>query len=129
MNEQQAKAALRKMYGTKAAWRRRDDAPIGEAREELGATLEGLHAAVESARAARDARRAELLKDPEYMRLCEAAKAASAAADKASGDYRSRRVTVGWVSNVAGLGLFNVTGEGDNWHEAIEAARAKAGPS
>lgn len=124
MNQQQAIAAMKKLWGKNAAWRRNEDAPVGEAREAILATVPALREAERAAKAARDARRAELLRDPEYQRLVAEANAASKAADKAASCHHWRRVTVGYCSDVGGLGFFHVKGQGDNWQEAIDAARA-----
>ena len=125
MNQTQAMAALAKLYGKQAAWRRNEKALIGEEREAELAKVPELKAAAETAKAARDARRAELLKDPEYLRLSAAAQAAEAAANKARSCYHVRRVSVGKINGAAGLSFFHIEGQGDNWQEAIDDARAK----
>ena len=125
MTPEQGKRALRKLYGDKFGYRVDEDAPKAEEREQIRATLPELRDAKTAAAAARDARRAALLEDPEYRRLV----AEANTAEKAHRDAVSRsgwfRVRVGRCSAL----FFEVTGEGDNWHEAVEAARAKAGRS
>lgn len=125
MNETQARAQLKRMYGKKAAWQRNETALVREAREEVAATLPTLKATSEAAAAARDARKIELLKDPEYVRLVEEAKTARGAHELAQSRAFRKRVQVGYVNDAAGLSFFHVDGEGDNWQEAIDAAKAK----
>jgi hypothetical protein len=127
VNQTQAIAAMKKLWGSKAAWRYNEHALRGDEREEQGREADELRAKQQAAKAARDARRAELLKDPEYLRLVAEHEAADKAADLAASNYRARRVTVGYCSNGAGLSWFNVVAEGDNWQDAIDAAKAKQG--
>lgn len=127
MNQTQAIAAMKKLWGSKAAWRYNEQALKGEDREQQGREADALREKQRAAREARDARRAELLKDPEYLRLVAEHQAAEKAADLSASNYRARRVTVGYTGSVAGLTFFNVVAEGDNWQEAIDTARAKGG--
>lgn len=124
MNEKQAIAALTRLFGKRAAWRRNESAPVGEERDAAKAHAATLVEARDAAKAARDARRAELLRDPEFVRLCDEARTAIDACDKAVGRCHARRVTVGYVGGAAGLSFFHVAGEGDNWQEAVDAAKA-----
>lgn len=126
MNEKQAIAAMKKLWGSKAAWRYNEHALRGEDREQQGREADVLREKQRVAKEARDARRAELLKDPEYVRLVAEHNAAEKAADLAAGNYRARRVTVGTMSNGAGLSFFHVKAEGDNWQDAIDAAKAQS---
>ncbi len=125
MSPAQAQAALKKLFGKNAAWRYNERALKGEEREALCETLPTLAQRATDARAALDARYKVLLADPEYQRLKAAHHAARAEHEKALGHYSARRVTVGQVSG--GGMFFHVIAEGDNWQEAIDAARAKAG--
>lgn len=125
MNITQAAAALKKLYGNKAAWRYNDKALKGEEREALEASIPALHLATAQAKDAMDMRHTELLRDPEYIRLRAAWKAAQDASGRALGLSHSRRVTVGYLGGTAGLQFFHVTAEGDNWQEAIDEAKAK----
>jgi hypothetical protein len=122
MNLTQAKAALRKLYGDKAMWRYNDKAPKGDERAELLAAIEPLRAAEQELSAKLDARRIELLLDPQYVELQQQWRAARREAQLAIGRAHTRRVTIGKHS----MGFFMVEAEGDNWQEAIDAARAKA---
>lgn len=120
MNQTQGIAALRRLFGKNATWRCNEKAVTGDKREELRAALPQLSEASRAAKAARDARRAEILKDPEYVRLCAEAEVAEKANSKAQSALLSRRVTVGRTLGI----FFEVKGEGDNWHEAVEKAKA-----
>jgi hypothetical protein len=124
VNQTQAIAALKKFWGAKAAWRYNDHALKGEDREQQGREAHVLREKQRVAKEARDARRAELLKDPEYLRLVAEHNAAEKAADLAASNYRARRVTVGYVGGGAGLNWFHVVAEGDNWQDAIDAVKA-----
>lgn len=122
MNFEQASRALRKLYGKRWGYRYDESAPKAEEREEIGAALPGLAAALELARKAREARKAELLKDPEYVRLREAVELADKAHSKALSRWHQWRVVVGKSTGI----FFEVTAQGDNWQDAIDKARAKA---
>ena len=121
MNIEQAKRAMRKLFGDKAMWRYDERAPKAEERDRIRETLPTLREASKAAKAARDARHAELLKDPEYLRLFDEAKAADDAHKRAISMTSYYRVTIGKNLGFA----FEVVAQGDNWQEAIDAARAK----
>jgi phage protein D len=127
VNQTQAIAAMKKLWGAKAAWRYNEHALRGEDREQQGREADALREKQRAAKEARDARRAELLKDSEYLRLVAEYNAAEKAADLAAYNYRARRVTVGYTGGGAGLTWFHVVAEGDNWQDAIDAAKAKNG--
>lgn len=126
MNITQAKSAMKKLFGAKAMWRYDERAPKAEEREEIAATLPTLMEARNATKAAVEARRIELLKDPEYVRLKAEALAASDTYEKAASRTRHYRVTVGRGGGVAGLNFFHVVAQGDNWQDAIDKARAAA---
>lgn len=121
MNEKQAIAAMKKLWGKKAAWRINNKVPTGEDRERLICVMPILSASEKAAIKARDDRREELLKDPEYLRLAEAAKQAIKNRQEAAGKIYSRRVTIGEIIG----GFFIVKGDGDNWAEAVKKARGE----
>ena len=121
MDKKEALAELKKLYGEKAGYRRNEQALTGDKRQALIEKLPEIRKAEIDAAAARDAKRAELLKDPEYLRLDAIAKQAREARQDASALIHSRRVTVGHTSSM----FFHVTGEGDNWAEAIAKAKEK----
>ena len=123
MNKTEAMAALRKLYGKKAAYQYNDKALKGD-------ELQAAQWAATAARLARDtlrerveAMRIELLKDPTYVALKAELQAAEKAKDAAYGRSRARRVTVGYLTGIAGLEFFHVTAEADNFQDAIDLAR------
>jgi hypothetical protein len=121
MSPAQAQAALKKLFGKAAAWRYDESALKGEEREALVAALPNLRQTREAAKAAMEARRDELLRDPEYVKLREAYQRASKEAEIAFSRSIHRRVTVGKCNGM----FLSVVAEGDNWQEAIDNARAK----
>ena len=124
MSPAQAQAALKRMFGKAAAWRYDENALKGEAREALQAEYPSIQQRRDAAKAAMEARRAELLSDPEYLRLCVEYRAAREEADKTLGRIHHRRVTVGHINGL----FFTVVAEGDNWQDAIDNAKAKVTP-
>lgn len=126
MNVTQAKTALRKLYGAKAAWRYSEKAPKAEERETLLAQLPKLQNTAEMLKHQVMQRREELLKDTEYLALHQQWETARKATDKAMARLHSYRVSVGCVGGeINGFSFFHVEAEGDNWQEAIDKARAK----
>ena len=123
MDKKQAIAELKKLYGENAAYRRNEKAVIGEEREALRASLSALNAAEKEAIRLRDARREELLKDPEYVRLSQEAKAAVQKRQDAASRIYTRRVTIG---KILSGNIFLQTADGDNWAEAINKAKERA---
>lgn len=122
MNITQAKTAMRRLVGPTVTWRYSETAPTAEEREAMLATLPALQTAYESARDAAEARRRQLLSDPEYLRLAAAGQAARKALGSAQGRASYYRVQIG-KSN----GMFNhILAEGDNWQDAIDKLKAKA---
>lgn len=119
MDKSEAFTALRKMYGAKAGYRYNKKALTAEERESLREKIPSLQSAEKAAYEARDNRKVELLKDPEYVRLAAEAKAAAEERREATGKVHSYRVTVGQNEGM----FFIVTGEGDNWAEAIRKAK------
>jgi hypothetical protein len=83
MNQTQAMAALKKMFGAKAAWQRNEKAPRAEERQAARAQLPELQGKREAAKQALEKRRAELLSDPLYQRLRTEYEAARKASDEA----------------------------------------------
>lgn len=124
MTPDQGKKALAKLFGKTCGWRVDEHAPKAAERELAREQLPALTAAARAAIDAREARRLELLRDPEFNALCAVAVAAIKAREDCGGITRHFRVTVGHTLH--GL-AFVVKGEGDTWHEAVEAARAKVG--
>jgi hypothetical protein len=121
MNLTQAKAAMARLVGKRATWRYDDKAPGAEEREGLWAKSQALADVTAQAKAALDARRAELLRDPDYLRLKAAWVAAHKEHSEAFSRARRHRVCIG-RSN----GIFNVVlAEGDNWQDAIDKLESK----
>ena len=121
MNKSEALKEMKKLWGEKAAYRRNEQALTGEERQALINDLPAIKEAEKNACQARDARREELLKDPEYVRLHALAKEAVEARQSAAGRIYSRRVTVGKIEG----GFFIVKGDGDNWAEAVAQAKGE----
>lgn len=121
MDKKEAIYEMRRMWGDEAAYRRNPQAATGEEREALRETLPALREAEMRAIAARDAKREELLKDPEYARLHQAAKEAVEKRQEIAGKIHTRRITIGKLEG----GFFLVVGEGDNWAEAVRQAKEK----
>lgn len=96
---------------------RRDSSP--KARAEGLVEVHRLAPMVEAAKAAQDARRRELLSDPEFLRLHAERVALEAARDAARGRAHYYRFDA-----VENCGFFNaVRGQGDSRTEALEKAK------
>lgn len=120
MNITQAKAAMRKLWGAKAAWRYDESAPKADEREQLKSTLVALSVAASAARELRERRKDELLRDPEYVRLCAEYTTLSEEHETVRRRTNHYRVTVGYSTTLA----FHVEAQADNWQDAIDHARA-----
>jgi hypothetical protein len=121
MNKQQAMIKLRKLWGDKAMWRYDESAPTADQREEAEALRLTLRQARNEAEAAMEARRAELLADPEYVRLKEAYQDADKRREANDMITRHYRVTIGRSTGFA----FMVEAQGDNWQDAFDKLDAK----
>jgi hypothetical protein len=121
MNEQQAIGKLKKLLGPRAAWRVDPKAPLADERAAALAARPAASKAVLDARTALDARRAELLRDPEYVHLLNEWQFLKRQADLLAGASHRHRITVGRNSGIA----LHVVAEGDNWAEVIEKLEAK----
>lgn len=106
---------LGKMLGKTFAYRIDPKAPTLEQRDEARQQLPALIAARQEAKDALDARRAELLADPQYCALLTALKAAREATERAHYVTRHYKITVG---NSSGI-FFHIRAEGDSWEEVI----------
>lgn len=92
-------------------------APTVEEREAAKAQCPALHAASKAAQEAVEARRLELLSDPQYQELKAAAKAASEKANRVSYTaHHHYKITVG---NSNGM-FFHIKAQGDSWEDVIE---------
>lgn len=117
MNQKQAIARLTKRLGKKLAWRVNKNALRADERDEERAASRALRAEAVELKAALEARRAELLKDPQYVTLRERYKAADDAANRALSRSMSKAITVGKLGE---LGFFLVSAEGDTWDEVVQ---------
>lgn len=121
MNNAQAFAKLRKLLGPKACYRTSDSAPDADERVELQAKIDPLREARAAAEAAMKARRAELLSDPEYRRLCDEYARVRKEHEETCSRARWYRFTVGRSNNI----FFEVTAEGDSWTDVFAKLEAK----
>lgn len=125
MNSKQGIAALQKLYGKKAMYRVTPSALAGSEREAAIMSASALRESASSFKQALEERRAAILAaDPEYQALKKAEKEEREAYERMRGKAHARRVTVGYAGG--GGMFFSVTGEGDNWQQAIDAAKSKA---
>ncbi len=106
---------LVKLLGKNAAWRVSKTALPPEEREILKAKLPELRGLAAMAEERMNARRKELLQDPEYLRLLEAHKFARDASQQAAGRVHHRPICVGISNNL----FFTVKAEGDTWPEVV----------
>ena len=120
MNKAQALAVLVELYGKKAMWRVAKDAPNATMRGVFKDTLPAMKQSADQAAAAAENRRRELLADPEYIRLHNAATVAANMVNEAHSMLGHYRYTVGHDNGIA----FVVRGQGDTWQQAIDAAKA-----
>ena len=121
MNRTQALAKLKKVLGKKLAYREDPSALIGDDREAAEVKRKLLRDAQHIIRDALEARRVEVLAaDAEFQRLSAQYRRTREAADKASGEAYARRIAVGTLIDIAGMGAFSVKAEGDNWQEVVD---------
>jgi hypothetical protein len=123
VNLAQAKAALRRLYGKKALYRYDEKAPTADERQALRERVPDLRSQREAARAARLARRDELLADPHYRDLLAIEQSAEKALESTLSRVRHYRVTIMTDEGFA----HHVRAQGDNWQDAIDKARAERG--
>jgi hypothetical protein len=117
VNQAQAIAKLRKVIGDRLAYRIDKGALTGDEREAARQALTDATEAHIAAKAARDARFAELLAgDALYQDLKAKAQAANDAMEMARSLRMRRHITVGRDSGM----FFSVEAEGDNWAEVVE---------
>lgn len=121
MNATQALARLRKAIGPKILWRENPGAPNAAEREAARIQARELRDQQETLQVALQARRDELLRDPEYVHLREQFNDVRQRADLASAASHRRRLSVGRMGDM----FFNVMVEGDNWEDVIARAKEK----
>lgn len=108
---------LGKLLGKSLGYRVDPKAPTVEQREAAKAQCPALHAASKAAQGAVEARRLELLADPQYQELRAAAKVASEKANRMSYTaHHHYKITVGSTNSM----FFHVKAQGDSWEEVIE---------
>lgn len=123
MTKNEALPKLLKLLGDKFAWRESRLRSSDADRDKYKALLPELKAAQARASEAAEARRVELLQDPEYVRLAAESIAARKALDVARGHASYFRITVGRNSGLA----FHVVAEADNWADAVRKAEERRG--
>ena len=127
MTRQKAMARLRTLLGPRTFLDERPEAATATERQAARAQLGALKETEAALREAWQARRAELLRDPEYQRLVTEHKLAKQALNAAHSTMRSYRLTAGVYD---GLGL-EVTAQADNYAQlvdvVVEATKAGGG--
>lgn len=122
MSPEQGQAKLRKLYGKRAYWRIDERAPKAAERDRCKLALPALRETQQQAEKAMTARRAELLADPLYVRLCDEHRAARKATEDTHYKAYWWRVQIGTRDSI---GFHEITAEGDTWAEAIAALEHK----
>lgn len=121
MNRQQILTKLKKVLGPNAFYRHDPKAPDASGREEARATFRAAVAQVEPAKQAMERRRAELLADPEYVRLRLEYKRTIDTRDAAQTMLYHYPITVGRT-----MGIGNrVEAQGDTWAEVFAQLEAR----
>lgn len=121
MNKKQALAKLRKLLGPRAMYEIRERAPSADERFAIRAALREKVPERNAAKEAMDARRRELLQDPEYRQMVERYQALASEVDRMTSITHSYRISVG-----KNLGLcFEIAAQGDTWGDVFEKLEAK----
>lgn len=121
MNRQQILTKLKKALGPNAFYHHNPKAPDASEREEARAIYRDAATKVEPAKQAMERRKAELLADPEYVRLRDEYKAVIASRDAAQSKLHSYPITAG---RKMGIGIF-VEVQGDTWPEVFAQLEAR----
>lgn len=122
MTPAQIKSKLRTLIGPNGAYRMDEGAPDAVDRASARAALPEIQGLRDEAKGAMEAKRAALLRDPEYVALVVAYKAAQDRMDRvASTACRRYRITVG---ESMGIG-FLVRAQGDTWAEVFAELEAR----
>lgn len=122
MNNTQALAKLRKLLGPKAMYEIRNTSPGPDERAALRTAIPARSVERDAAKAAMEARRDELLRDPEYCRLTAEYVALRDEVAKMAGRQSSYRINVG--RNVGGM-FFSIRAQGDTWDEVFKKLEHK----
>ncbi len=120
MTAQEAAKKLERLLGPKGAWRTSPKSPTADTKP-TKEQLQDARGMAEVAKMEADARKRELLSDPEYVRLRNAQIAADKSLDHLRGLMISYRVTVGIDKGWC----FEILEQGDNWAEVIRKLETK----
>ena len=127
MNRKQIEGRMRKLFGKRAYWEERTRAPDADERE----VLRLAHQAAREQRQAADRRMADRAKalcavDAEYQAALADWKAAGARMRDTQG-FHVHRITAGYRTSVAGVGMYHVKGQDDTWPEVYAKLEANQG--
>lgn len=115
MNRETALKKLQKLLGKDAAFRIAPDAPDADERAAASVAGVALRGAAAIAKTAMETRRAELLRDPEYLRLREAYYRVENERMEMAGRATRYRIIAGTVGGL----FFSVRAQGDTWAEVF----------
>lgn len=121
MSPKQGIKRLKALLGPRAAVSENRGAATAAERQAAEAQLAALGEAEAALKAARQARRAELLRDPEYQQLVGEHERAKQALAAARGTARSYRL----AACIHGAWFFEVVAEADNYEALVAAVEAK----
>lgn len=121
MTRQEARARAVKMFGSEAFIRADRDLSSPERRAAALERSRALKASEDTAAAALEARRAELLSDPEYQRLLKEWRATKAQRAALSSEACYYKFRVGRADRL----FAHVLGHGDTWEQAFDDAENK----
>ncbi len=120
MDQKQAVAKLKKVLGTKLAYRVNNKVPIGEERERTLALKTELAGHRKTLREKLEARKVEVLRaDVEYMALKRLVEEATKEYEALYSEH-CHRIEVGVQSSAGGFDFFSVRASGDTWAEVVE---------
>lgn len=121
MNRQQILSKLKQAIGPNAFYRHDPRAPDANEREEARATFRAAVAQVETAKQAMDRRMAELLADPEYVRLSLEYKRTLDTRDAAQTMMYHYPITAGRTMEIGN----RIEAQGDTWAEVFAQLEAR----
>ena len=126
MKRETAISRLKKALGSRATWQINADAPDADERATALARLREAVAELAQVKAAREARAAVLLADPEYRALRAQEAAIIAERDSLRGKANSYRITVGKIVGPSAMPGFYVAAQGDTWEEIFDKLKRQA---
>lgn len=121
MNAKEAHKKLVKLIGPRFAYKTRKNALTGENRERAKRVLQDLNEQTELAKAELDARRQELLRDPEYVEIRERLQSLRVQTTRAAARAHTTPITVGRSDGM----FFYVEASGDTWAEVVAKVEEK----